>query len=129
MRKGEKSALVVYANAIERTVETEAGEEIEQRIPFMKSYSVFCADQIDGLPDHFYGQAQPAEPKAPLERLAEVDAFFANLGADIREGDNRAFYRLDEDMIRMLPFAAFVSAEAHATTFAHECVHWTRQLS
>ncbi len=40
VRKGEKSALVVYANAIERTETTESGEEIEKRIPFMKGYSV-----------------------------------------------------------------------------------------
>ncbi len=42
VRKGEKSALVVYANAIERTETTESGEEIEKRIPFMKGYSVFA---------------------------------------------------------------------------------------
>lgn len=60
VRKGEKSTLVVYANAIERKKTDDEGEEIECSIPFMKGYSVFNADQIDGLPSHFY--ATPSNP-------------------------------------------------------------------
>ena len=127
VRKGERSSLVVYAGAIERTEQTSEGDEIERRIPFMKGYSVFNADQIDGLPAHFYAKIEPqGEPK---ERIAHADAFFANLGADIREGGNRAYYRIDEDFIQLPPFSAFVSAEAHAATLAHECCHWTRHPS
>lgn len=129
VRKGEKSALVVYANAIERTETNEDGEEIEKRIPFMKGYSVFCADQIDGLPEHFYVKASAPEGSERKERIPHVDAFFANLGADIREGGNSAFYRIDADFIGMPAFDAFVSAEAHATTLGHECLHWTRHPS
>lgn len=127
VRKGERACLVVYAGAIEKTEQDEDGNELERRIPFMKGYSVFNADQIEGLPQHFYVKAEPqGEPK---ERLAHADAFFANLGADIREGGNSAFYQITEDFIQMPPFDAFVSAEAHACTLAHECVHWTRHPS
>ncbi|RWB93279.1 MULTISPECIES: zincin-like metallopeptidase domain-containing protein [unclassified Mesorhizobium] len=129
VRKGEKSALVVYANAIERTETNDSGEEIERRIPFMKGYNVFCADQIDGLPEHFYIKASAPEGSERKERIPHVDAFFANLGADIREGGNSAFYRIDADFICMPAFGAFVSAEAHATTLGHECAHWTRHPS
>nr|WP_313015625.1 zincin-like metallopeptidase domain-containing protein [Brucella intermedia] len=127
VRKGERSALVVYAGAIEKTEQADNGEEIEKRIPFMKGYSVFNADQIDRLPEHFYTKIEPqGEPK---ERIARADAFFANLGADIREGGNSAYYRIDQDFIGMPKFDSFVSAEAHAATLAHECVHWTRHPS
>lgn len=51
VRKGEKSTLVVYAGAIEKTEEGANGEEIEQRIPFLKGYCVFNCDQIvSGVP-------------------------------------------------------------------------------
>lgn len=129
VRRGEKSALVVYANAIERKEENEQGEEVERRIPFMKGYSVFCADQIDNLPAHYYVAATVPPGSENKERIPHADAFFANLGADIREGGNSAFYKIDADYIGMPPFEAFVSAEAHATTLGHECVHWTRHES
>lgn len=129
VRRGEKSALVVYASAIERKEEYEQGEEVERRIPFMKGYSVFCADQIDNLPAHYYVAATAPAGSENKERIPHADAFFANLGADIREGGNSAFYKIDADYIGMPPFEAFVSAEAHATTLGHECVHWTRHES
>ncbi|MDP9632972.1 UNVERIFIED_ORG: antirestriction protein ArdC [Ensifer adhaerens] len=124
VRKGEKSTLVVYANAIERKETNDAGEEIERRIPFMKGYSVFNAEQIDGLPEQYH--AQPSEASAAgKERIEAADRFFGNLGADIRHGGNRAFYHPGGDFIQMPPFEAFVSAETHATTLGHECCHWT----
>lgn len=121
--KGSKSALVVYAGAIEREEEGESGETVERRIPFMKGYNVFNADQIEGLPEHFY--FKPERHTAPKQRIAEADAFFANLKADIREGGNQAYYSPATDHIQMPPFASFVSAEAHAAILAHECTHWT----
>ncbi|MCF1450185.1 DUF1738 domain-containing protein [Agrobacterium vitis] len=126
VRKGEKASTVVYAGAIERTDESDAGNEIRQRIPFLKSYSVFNADQIDGLPEHYYAKPEAPAALPPKERLPHVDAFFANLGADIREGGNKAFYRPSEDFIQIPHFNDFVSAEAHAATLAHECIHWTK---
>ena len=125
VRKGEKSALVVYAGAIERTETDDSGEDIERRIPFLKGYAVFSADQIEGLPGQFHPTAAAVDD-AGKDRIPEADAFFAGLGADIREGGHSAYYGMDEDFIMMPPFAAFVSAEAHATTLGHECIHWTR---
>lgn len=124
VRKEEKSTLVVYAGAVERTDTRDNGEEVEKRIPFMKGYAVFSANQIDGLPAHYYAAA--AAPNQPKERIPQADAFFARLGADIRERGDSAFYNLAGDYIMVPPFAAFVSAEAHATTLGHECIHWTR---
>lgn len=122
VRKGEKSALVVYANAIERT-ENDKGEEIERRIPFVKGYSVFNADHIDGLPDNYYVKTVAPEGTKAKVRIPHVDAFYSNLGADIREGGNAAYYRRDADYIGLPAFDAFVSAEAHAATLGHELIH------
>jgi len=127
VRESEKSALVVYAGAVEKREENDEGEDVERRIPFLKGYAVFCADQIDGLPDHFYAKATVPEGGDCKTRIAHADAFFANLGADIREGGHRAYYHPAGDYIQMPHFDAFVSAEAHATTLAHECIHWTKR--
>ncbi|MFK0278437.1 ArdC family protein [Ensifer sp. NPDC090286] len=124
VRKGEKSTLVVYANAIERKETDEEGAEIERRIPFMRGYNVFNADQIDGLPPHYTApDVQPSDAENK-QRIEAADRFFANLSADIRHGGNRAFYHPVGDFIQVPVFEAFVSAEAHAATLGHECIHY-----
>src|SRR6202035_1418919 len=59
VRKGEQGSLVVYADKILRTETDQAtGEESEHAIPFMKGYTVFNVEQIEGLPEHYYGKPQ-----------------------------------------------------------------------
>jgi antirestriction protein ArdC len=59
VRKGKKGSLVVYANEIVRTDTDDNGADVEIKIPFMKGYTVFNAEQIDGLPGHFYATVPP----------------------------------------------------------------------
>jgi len=127
VREGEKGSPVVYASSFKKREETEAGEEIEAEIPFLKEYTVFNACQVEGLPERFY--ELPEQPKEQLERIEQADAFFAATGADIRTGGNKAYYAIGEDFIRMPPFECFVDAESHAATLAHELTHWTRHKS
>ncbi len=128
VRKGETGELVVYANKITRTDTDDQGEESEREIPFLKGYTVFNAEQCDGLPDRF---TAPAEPPAlsPLARLAHADRFFAQTGATIRTGGTQAYYASGPDHIQMPPFETFRDAESHAATLAHELAHWTRHPS
>ncbi len=128
VRKGEKGSLVVYANTINKTKTTDEGEEIEEAIPFMKGYTVFNAEQIDKLPAHFYARAEPVL-ETPLERKEHLERFFAATGADIRHGDNRAFYRIDTDFVQMPELQAFKEVERYYATAAHELTHWTRHPS
>jgi len=127
VRKSEKSALVVYAGAIEKHEENGAGDDVERRIPFLKGYAVFSADQIDHLPDHYYAKAVAPDGAEIKARIDHADAFFTALGADIREGGNRAYYDPAGDYIQMPHFDAFVSAQDHAATLGHECIHWTKK--
>jgi antirestriction protein ArdC len=122
VRKGESGTMVVYANKITKTETDEHGDEVERAIPFLRAYTVFCVDQIENLPDHYYGR--PAPSIAPAQRLAHVDAFFANTGATIRHGGDKAFFAPSLDLIQMPPFASFRDAESYAATLAHECVHY-----
>jgi antirestriction protein ArdC len=51
VRKGEKGSLVVYADTFRKTeTDQNTGEETEKDIPFLKSYTVFNVEQIEGLP-------------------------------------------------------------------------------
>lgn len=125
VRKGEKGSLVVYANTITRTEQDEAtGEELDRDIPFMKGYTVFNAEQVEGLPAHFYAMQQPTLD--PVARIERAEGFFAAVGADIREGGNQAFYTMAEDRVQMPAFVAFRDPEAYYATLAHELTHWTR---
>ncbi|MBU8541932.1 ArdC family protein [Falsiroseomonas tokyonensis] len=124
VRRGEKATTVTYSDTIRRVEETPEGEEEERRIWFLKSYAVFNACQIDGLPERFHPASDPAEA-APVPRIEVAERFFANTGADIRPGGQRAFYTPNLDYIRMPAIADFIYPEAYYATLAHEMGHWT----
>ena len=124
VRKGEKGALVVYADRIRKTETTDSGEEVERDIPFMKGYTVFNAEQVDGLPPHFY--AAPPPPLPAFERIARAEQFVGNSRADIRHGGSRAYYAVDADHVQLPPFESFKDAESYYATLLHELTHWTR---
>jgi antirestriction protein ArdC len=65
VRKGEKGSLVVYASTFTKTEAGENGEDVEHEIPFMKGYTVFNAEQIDGLPANFYATVAPLIDQRP----------------------------------------------------------------
>ena len=128
VRKGEKGSLVVYANTITKTEQDEAtGEDVEREIPFMKGYTVFNAEQVDGLPAHFYAMEKPTLD--PVARIDRAEAFFAATRADIRHGGNQAYYTAGGDYVQMPPFPAFRDAESYYATLAHELTHWTKHPS
>ncbi|MEW8026888.1 MAG: zincin-like metallopeptidase domain-containing protein [Candidatus Thiodiazotropha endolucinida] len=127
VRKGEKGELVVYANTITRTEEDANGEDVEQTIPFMKGYTVFNVEQIEGLPTHYYQLAEPVLD--PVQRIEHAERFFADTGAEIRHGGNQAYYTMGSDRIQLPPFESFRDAESYYATLAHETTHWTRHPS
>jgi antirestriction protein ArdC len=127
VRKGEKGSPVVYASTFTKSEKDDAGDESEREVPFLKQYTVFNAEQCDGLPNHFY-QLKEA-PKESIERIEQADRFFANTNADVREGGNVAAFVKDGDFIRMPRIETFRDAESHAATLAHELTHWTRHAS
>ncbi|GAB1582916.1 hypothetical protein PPNSA23_28590 [Phyllobacterium phragmitis] len=79
VRKGEKDSPVVYANSIVKTeVDEKTGGEADVTIPFMKGYTVFNVEQIEGLPGHYYALREST--RNPDERIARAEAFFAAVG-------------------------------------------------
>jgi antirestriction protein ArdC len=127
VRKGEKGSLVVYAAHFTKTVTDDKGEAEEKEIPFLKAYTAFNVQQIDGLPAHYYATAPPATNA--VERLDAVDRFFSATKATIRHGGDQAFYSPGQDLIQMPEINAFRDQEAYYGTLGHEAVHWTRHAS
>jgi antirestriction protein ArdC len=128
VRKGERGNLVVYASTFPRTeTDGESGEESERDIPFLKGYTVFNVEQIDGLPAHFTAPAEACLD--PVQRIAQAEGFFSATGATVRHGGNQAYYSAASDAVQMPFFETFRDAESYYATLAHELTHWTRHPS
>jgi antirestriction protein ArdC len=123
VRRGETGETVVYASTTTRTETNDSGEEVDRATRFLKSYTVFNVEQIDGLP------AKPSKVEQPalsqFERVANAETFFANTRAIIRFGGHRAYYDATSDHIQMPLFENFRDRVAFYATLAHECTHWT----
>src|SRR5439155_7426806 len=117
------STTVVFWKFANDSRESQDGDEStpasSSRLLFTRGYSVFNAAQVDGY-------TPKADPEATqLERIEQAEAFFRNLGADLRHGGNQAYYRPSEDHIQMPPFQAFKDNVSYYSTLAHEHTHWT----
>jgi antirestriction protein ArdC len=110
-----------FANEIVRTDTADNGADVEVKIPFMKGYTVFNAEQIDGPPGHFYATVPPLTNE--IEWLDAAEAFFANTKITIQHGGNRAFYSVDRDIVQMPEFRSFRDGESYYATLGHECCH------
>lgn len=126
-KKAEKGTSVVYANTFEQTeTDAETGEETKEHIRFLESYTVLNAEQVEGLPGHYYALAQA--PKHLTERLDTAEAFFDATGIDTRHGGNRAFYSPSNDFIQLPPYDRFESREHYYATRCHESSRATMGL-
>ncbi|TXH87449.1 MAG: DUF1738 domain-containing protein [Rhodoferax sp.] len=127
VRKGERGALVVYAGRLipDNTTgaQEETAEPVQARgVAFLRSYTVFNVEQLDGLPVTGAGLSAEQTKVTPDER---AEAFFAATGARVQHGGNRAFYAPGPDVVQLPQPSAFKDAAAYAATKAHELAHWT----
>ncbi|AVH45654.1 ArdC family protein [Agrobacterium tumefaciens] len=127
VRKGETGSTVVFASRFTKSESDGNGNEVDREIPFLKAYSVFNVEQIDGLPDRY--SEPPAPALDPVQRVESADRFFRKTGALIRHGGNQAHYSPVMDCIQMPPFETFRDAGAYVATLSHEATHWTAHPS
>jgi antirestriction protein ArdC len=129
VRKGEKGTHVYFADKFvpqkEKTRAAEAGDE-PNAIAFLKRYTVFNAEQCDGLPKGLI-----AAPLAKSERqiVPEAEALIEATGADFRIGGDQAFYVPSEDFIRIPNQIAYTDQINYYRTAFHELGHWTGHKS
>lgn len=128
VRKGERAAQVVYASTLTRSeTDQNTGEESERNIPFLKSYAVFNAEQVEGLPERF--THLPDETLEPAQRIERAEGFIRATGADVRHGGGNAYYNMSSDHVQVPLFETFADPESYYATVAHELTHWTRHKS
>jgi antirestriction protein ArdC len=124
VHKGEHGSLVAYANSITKTETNDKGEDTEREIPFMKGYTVFNVEQVEGLPAYYYEQPESLLPLS--ERIDNADRFMTATAATIHHGGNSAFYAPSRDIIQLPPFEAFKDKESYYSAALHELTHWTK---
>jgi antirestriction protein ArdC len=122
VRKGETGTTVVFASSFLRAETSETGEAVAHSIPFLKAYTVFNTDQIDGLGERVRAVVPAPDP---IARIGHADRFFANTGALIRHGGSSAYYAPARDHIQMPAFEAFRDAQSYVAILSHELTHWT----
>ena len=133
IRKGEHGVQIVFYKLHERgdhgsgSADTDpAGcQDTKRVIPLLKSYTVFNASQVDGLPERF--QLLPTPPL--WQPLDAAESLLNASGAVIKHGGNRAFYRPVDDTIQLPPKEAFSMPSAYYGTALHELCHWTGHSS
>ena len=122
---GKWGTQIVYSAPI--TKKKRSGEDEEETKFFLlKSYTVFCLDQVDGPFDHL--RPQQPEPSKLFENFEAGDELIAATGADIRTG-NLACYVPSGDYIIMPSKESFHSAPEYYETAFHELTHWTEHSS
>lgn len=127
VRKDEKSSHIVFWSTYEKNgpggeSDADANDAEKETGMFAKAYFVFNADQVDGYTPK---AAAVIDPAGPGERIPECDAFFSNLGMNLKHGGEQAYFSPTGDYVQMPPFEVFKSVEGYYSTLAHEATHWT----
>ncbi|MCM1244597.1 MAG: zincin-like metallopeptidase domain-containing protein [Roseburia sp.] len=138
VKKGEKGTHIEFWSLYDwenkKTIsDKEAGtlrqelsqEEYEERIkPVANNYTVFNAEQLEGIP-------KLSEPELQIYELDEGGLIHArtvlveNMEVHFQEGGEKAFYRPSEDCIHLPEIERFESEYAYMSTLLHEAGHAT----
>jgi antirestriction protein ArdC len=124
VRKGERGTIAIFYRSYQADDADGSGEgESSRTRRVLKSFTVFNACQIDGLPGRYFPEPQPLPP--PSERDRELQSFFAAIPACLRHGGAEAFYSPVLDQVTMPERGLFRDLDHYRATLAHELSHWT----
>ena len=125
VRKGEKGTGIVFWKWLEKDSgqTDDNGQPVNDRIPLLRSYTVFNVAQCDGIepPETETVQRHDWQPLTECERIvaAMPDA------PPISEGSSRACYIPAQDRVEMPHRHRFSQPEAFYSTLFHELTHAT----
>ena len=124
VRKGERGTVAIFYRAYQAEDADEGDEAAGGRTRrVLKSFTVFNACQIDGLPKRFFPEPRSLPP--PTERDSALDDFFASVPVKIRHWGAEAFYSPVVDQVTMPEPGLFRDLDHYRATLAHELSHWT----
>jgi antirestriction protein ArdC len=129
VRKGEKGMPIIKVVEIEPDEAKDAGrpesegDEKQDRRFALRRYTVFNAEQIDGIPALPESGTNAFDPIEKAENV--LDALKVKTGLTILHGGADAFYHPKMDLIRLPPKKAFKTAEDYYSVALHEGAHST----
>lgn len=138
VRKGEKGTHVEFWSLYDRKTKTKISEaeadilrqelspeEYAERIkPVANTYTVFNAEQIEGIPKLPEEAVKTYElDEGELVQMRET--LLENMGVLFQEGGEKAFYRPSEDCIHLPEIRRFESEYDYMATLLHEAGHAT----
>jgi antirestriction protein ArdC len=154
VRKGEHGTLITFWRTIKPSTTaqddaeangTTEDEPADHEVPFLKCYTVFNREQLDGLPrtqesTQEEGREQSAreglDDATPVaaslnERLDAVEEFVRRTSAVVTESATTRVpcYRVDTDRVHMPPLRVFHTREDFYASLLHELTHWTGHTS
>ena len=128
IKKGATSHEVVFFKTLLKTEQNEKGEEEQIKIPLMKTYRVFNADQVEGWKGNWLTEGE--EQTQDWKDVELADLIVENSGAEIDHiNQNQAFYMPSLDKIVMPKKEQFTDDSGYYGTMFHELVHWTGHSS
>lgn len=135
VRKGEKGTPVIFWKVTDKPTIGDDGERINGKSFLLRYYTVFNAEQVDGLdvpaPAPIIAPSEP-EPQAPaFQPIPACDAIAAGMpnAPTVTHGGDRACYWPARDAIDMPERGRFVSAPEYYSTLFHELSHATGHRS
>ncbi|WP_263353320.1 ArdC family protein [Acidicapsa acidisoli] len=119
VRKGERGSKIEFWEAKAGSKDPKAADDERQGRLIHRVYTVFNAQQIDGIPQ------LPKKERQEWEACEAGEKILKDAGAEIRYGGGRAYYRKDTDHIQLPPREIFKDAPGFYGTACHELIHWT----
>jgi antirestriction protein ArdC len=121
VRKGEKGTAVLLWKRGRSYSETDSasGEQTERRGFFATTFTVFNAEQCEGLPEGLNVTPEP------LPAAGIVAGYLSDGGPTLRFGGGKACYSPASDLVSMPAPTSFRSNAAMMATLFHELVHST----
>lgn len=133
VRKGEKSSVVVYYGQSRKRGDDETPNEYgdaetnETRVfRFQKSYRVFNACQIEGLPVSFHPDPDPVPDHAPAKPIPHMQTFFEAIDITTVFTGAEAYYLPPVDKVFMPSITRFQDPRNFYGVWAHELAHATK---
>ena len=127
VKKGEKGHFVVFWKFLEKKTGDldKDGNEIIDRIPFLKYITVFEVDQCEGIKRKYDLASKTTNTKPDAEAQKVFDSYVTREGIKVDHDGEQAFYRPSTDSITLPNINRFARVAEYYSTAFHEAIHST----
>lgn len=126
VHKGEHGTHIIFWKILEKPDRN--NPEKKAKIPLMRNYTVFNAEQVDGGEEYI---PTPEDGAGQHFQQYALDQMIEATGAHIQHGGDRAFFSPSHDIVQMPLMESFkgtdtsTAEETYYSTLCHELTHWS----